>query len=95
VVPAEFGIARDPRSLGVALRQVTVRQGARSVVFDADDERLTAGFHPYEAGCNLRWTDGHAELPAEAFAGFDAGAEVMLQLGGATRYPDEGERMAA
>lgn len=37
----------------------------------------------------VRWTDGHAELPAEAFARFDKGAEVMLHLGGATQYPDD------
>ena len=88
-VPSELGIARDPRSLGVALRQVAVRQGAKFMLFDADDERLTAGFHAYEADCNLRWTDGYAELPAEAFVRFDKGAEVMLHLGGATQYPDD------
>jgi hypothetical protein len=88
-VPAEFGIARDPRSLGVAVRRVTVRHGSKSMLFDAADERLTAGFHAYEADCNLRWTDGYAELPAAAFARFDKGAEVMLHLGGATQYPDD------
>jgi hypothetical protein len=87
-VPAEFGIARDPRSLGVALRQVAVRQGGKFMRFDAADERLTTGFHAYEADCHLRWTDGYAELPAAAFARFDKGAEVMLHLGGATQYPD-------
>jgi hypothetical protein len=89
VVPAEFGIARDPRSLGVALRQVVVRQGAKSLVLHADDPRLAAGFHPYEADCNLRWTDGRAELAAEVFAQFGTGAEVMVHLGGATQYPDD------
>jgi antigen 43 len=89
VVPAEFGIARDPRSLGVALRQVAIWQDARVVVFDAADERLTVGFHAYETDCGLRWTDGRAELPAEAFARFGAGAEVVLRLGGATQYPDD------
>jgi hypothetical protein len=48
IVPAEFGIARDPRSLCVALRQLAVRQGAKFILLDADDERLTAGFHAYE-----------------------------------------------
>jgi hypothetical protein len=52
---------------------------------------LTAGFHAYEAECNLRWTDGSAELPVEAFARFDEGAEVRLHLGGTTQYPDEGQ----
>ena len=88
-VPAEFGIARDPRSLGVALRRVAVRQGGKFMLFDAADDRLTVGFHAYEADCHLRWTDGYAELPAAAFAGFDHGAEVMLYLGGATQYPDD------
>ena len=40
-VPSALGIARDPRPLGVALRQVAVRQGAKFMLFDADDERLT------------------------------------------------------
>jgi hypothetical protein len=87
-VPAELGIARDPRSLGVALRQAAVRQGGKFTLFDAADERLTVGFHTYEADGHLRWTDGYAELPAEAFARFDKGAEVMLHLGGATQYPN-------
>jgi hypothetical protein len=88
-VPSELGIARDPRALGVALRQVTIRQGARFMLFDADDERLTTGFHGYEPADNLRWTNGHAVLPIEAFARFDQGAEVVLRLGAATRYADE------
>jgi hypothetical protein len=92
-VPSEFAIARDPRSLGIGLRQVVMRQGAKFMLIDADDERLTSGFHAYEADCNLRWTDGHAELPIEAFARFDEGADVTLHLGGATRYPDERQRI--
>jgi hypothetical protein len=56
---------------------------------NAADERLTVGFHQYEADGHLRWTDGYAELPAETLAGFDHGAEVMLHLGGATQYPDD------
>jgi Hint domain len=93
-VPSKLGIARDPRSLGVALRRVAVRQGAKFILLDAADERLTVGFLAYEADCHLRWTDGCAELPAEAFARFDQGAEVMLDLGGATRYPDEQASLA-
>jgi hypothetical protein len=93
--PAELGIARDPRSLGVALRQVVVWQGTRVVSLDADDERLTEGFHGYEPAEHIRWTDGQAELPAATFAGFGAGALVTLHLGGDTRYRDPGERVAA
>ncbi|WP_158927681.1 Hint domain-containing protein [Acidisphaera sp. S103] len=89
IVPSEFGIARDPRSLGVALRRVTVQQGARFMLLDANDERLAVGFHAHEADCNLRWTDGRAELPAQAFAHFDTGAQITLYLCGATQYPDD------
>jgi hypothetical protein len=93
-VPAEFGIARDPRSLGVALRRVAVRQGAKFMLFDASDERLAKGFHAYEADGHLRWTDGYAELPAEICSRFGKGAEVVLYLGGTTQYPDDRARVA-
>ncbi|WP_158933022.1 Hint domain-containing protein [Acidisphaera sp. S103] len=89
--PSELGIARDPRPLGVALRQLTVRQGAKFMLLNADDDRLTVGFHAYEADGHLRWTDGRAQLPAAAFARFDQGAEVTLHLGGATQYLDAGD----
>ena len=91
-VPAELGTVRDPRSLGVAVRQVEVRQGAKFMLLQADDERLTRGFHDYEPADDLRWTDGYAELPATAFSRFDKGAIVILHLGGATQYPDFGDR---
>jgi hypothetical protein len=56
------------------------------MLIDADDERLAAGFHEYEPAANIRWTDGHADLPIQAFARFDSGAEVTVKLGGSTRY---------
>jgi hypothetical protein len=86
--PAELGLVRDPRCLGAALRRVTIRQGAKFMLIDADDERLTAGFHDYEPAESIRWTNGYAELPIQAFARFDEGAEVAVHLGGSTRYPD-------
>jgi hypothetical protein len=91
-VPSELGIARDPRSLGVALRQIAIRRGTKFMLFKADDQRLATGFHDYEPSDGLRWTDGYAELPIEAFARFDKGAEVMLHLGGVAQYPDSRER---
>jgi hypothetical protein len=90
-VPAELGFVRDPRSLGVALRRVTIRQGAKFMLIAADDERLTAGFHDYEPAENIRWTNGYAELPIQAFARFDEGAEVAVHLSGSTWYPDDGD----
>ena len=62
------------------------------MLIDADDERLTAGFHDYEPAENIRWTDGHGELPIQAFARFDEGAKVVVYLGGSTWYPVEDHR---
>ena len=86
-VPQELGLARDPRSLGVALRRIVVRQGTRFRVMQAADVRLADGFHAFEAGNGLRWTDGDAILPAALFEGFDGAVEVVLHLGGSMRYP--------
>jgi antigen 43 len=87
-VPTELGLARDPRSLGVALRRATLARGWRLAQIEADDERLADGFHGYEPADTLRWTNGNAALPIELFAGFDKDAVLKLYLGGATMYPD-------
>jgi Hint domain len=84
--PQELGLARDPRVLGVALKQITLRQGARGLVLDASDERLGQGFHEYEAELGLRWTDGDATLPASVLAGFDGPVQLELEVAGSTRY---------
>lgn len=98
VVPAELGIARDPRPLGVALRRMAVRQGTKFEIVLAKDVRLSDGFHAYEDAVNLRWTDGFAALPVDIFAQFSGGVEVVLTLAGTTRYPlfgDSGASVAA
>ncbi|MEA2739817.1 MAG: antigen 43 [Acetobacteraceae bacterium] len=89
VVPAELGLARDPRSLGVALRRVLVRQGTRFELIEAGDARLVDGFHEYEALEDHRWTDGAATLPVELFASFQGAVEILLTLAATTRYPDD------
>jgi hypothetical protein len=89
-VPQELGLARDPRSLGVALRQIIVRQGAASRLICAADTLLADGFHAFEADNGFRWTDGDALLPHLAFAGFTGAIEVVLECGGATRYVEDG-----
>jgi hypothetical protein len=93
--PCELGFARDPRGLGVALRRVVIRQGDTFMRLDADDERLTEGFHEYEPAEDLRWTDGSAELPVETLGRFYEGPEVTLHLGGTTQYPDDRDCVAA
>jgi len=92
-VPQELGIARDPRSLGVALRRVIVRKGARLRTMDAADPLLHQGFHPFEEGNVFRWTDGDAILPSVLFDGFAAGCEVELDVGCTTAYPLLGEAL--
>jgi hypothetical protein len=89
-VPQELGTARDPRSLGVALRQITVSQGIRFRTIEAEDARLTDGFHEFEASEGIRWTDGDAAVPADLFDGFDGPFEIVLRLGGMTSYVDKG-----
>jgi hypothetical protein len=88
VVPAERGLARDFRPLGVGLRRVTVRQGHRFTLLQARDPALSAGFHAFEPDRNLRWTNGRGSIPAEAFAGFDGPVDVVLDVAATAIYPD-------
>ena len=85
--PAKWGLVRDPRLLGVALRDIAVRQGTRFRVITPDDARLSAGFHAFEPANGLRWTNGDATLPTEVFAGFTAPLELVVRVGASTRYP--------
>jgi hypothetical protein len=91
-VPDVFGMARDPRCLGVAVRRIILRQGSRAVTILAHDRRLTDGFQEYEASLDVRWTDGDAALPAGAFTAFTGAMEVVVQLGVSARYPAIEER---
>jgi T5SS/PEP-CTERM-associated repeat protein len=88
-VPAELGLARDTRPLGVGLRRLVLRQGARFIVVEADDTRLSHGFHDYEHDNGYRWTNGDAVLPGSLFVGFTGPFELVLRVGGATRYLDD------
>ncbi len=84
--PAELGLARDPRVLGVALQRIAVRQGTRFRLMEAADASLAQGFHGFEPDSGLRWTDGRAELPEALFEGFVGPMELVLHLGCATQY---------
>jgi hypothetical protein len=89
--PQEIGIARDPRCLGVAVRSIILAQPGRRQIIGAREASLADGFHSYEAGDNLRWTDGGAAIPAEYFAGLSAPWMLILNLGASTHYVDEGQ----
>lgn len=102
-VPAELGLARDPRSLGVALRRIVLCQGTDFTFIEAADPRLVQGFHAFEpdAGARreplagFRWTDGDAVLPVDAFAGFTGRSQLVLHLGGWTQYVGDAEARRA
>jgi hypothetical protein len=86
-VPTELGLARDPRSLGVAVKQIRISRGKKLALIEAANDLLVRGFHDYESDNCLRWTNGNAELPASLTSGFSEEAELMLQLAGTTCYP--------
>jgi hypothetical protein len=95
-VPQEMGLARDPRSLGVGLRQIMVTRGARVRLIEAKDAMLIDGYYEFEAENEIRWTNEDAMVPASAFNGFSGPLEITLRLDGKTIYVDDGvvERVA-
>jgi hypothetical protein len=86
LAPAELGLAREPRVLGVALRRIVLRAGSQFRIVDAADDRLVEGFHHYESDNHLRWTGGDAALPADLFEGFVGRAELVLHVCGTMQY---------
>ncbi|WP_158923797.1 Hint domain-containing protein [Acidisphaera sp. S103] len=89
-VPAELGLARDPRELGVAVRRLVLRQGTWFRAIALTDPALQNGFHDPEPADGIRWTNGDADLPVSLFAGRSGRLELVLHLGGSTRYIDDG-----
>jgi hypothetical protein len=87
VVPAELGLARDFRPLGVALRRISFWQGAAVRILEATDPRLAVGFHAFEPDNGYRWTDGDAVIPPALFAGATRPFRLVLEVAETTRYP--------
>jgi hypothetical protein len=87
VVPSQLGSARDPRTLGVALRQIMLWQGPRVRVIEAADASLRDGFHGFEPLLGARWTCGAARLPAALFDGLTGSCQLELRVGCTARYP--------
>jgi hypothetical protein len=85
--PAELGVARDPRRLGVALRRIVIRQGTRFRVMEADDPSFVCGFHAFEPDEGFRWTNGDATVPMELFTQFAGPLELVLYVAQSARYP--------
>jgi hypothetical protein len=94
--PAAMGFARDFRTLGIAVRWIAVCAGPRSDLMEAQSGALTGGFHGYEPDAGIRWTDGDADIPACLFDGLTGRRELLVCLGGTTRYAvGGGQRVAA
>lgn len=89
--PQELGLARDPRSLGVALRRISVRRAAQLRIIEAEDPQLTLGFHAFEPDNGFRWTDGDSVLPVELFSDFATPAILILELWSTARYVADGD----
>jgi hypothetical protein len=97
-IPAELGLVRDSRMLGVALKHVEWRKGTQLYAIDLADPCFVSGFHAFEPSDEIRWTDGDATLPESMFDGFNGVTELVLHLGGTTHYPlisDGAEALAA
>ena len=93
--PAELGLSRDPRLLGIAVRRVAITNGRHRRTIEAWDDCLCAGFHGYEPETDIRWTAGDARLPERLFNGCSGLIDIQIETGGATRYFDEGTPQAA
>jgi hypothetical protein len=81
--------------LGVAVRRIIVWRGRHPTIIEADDSRLSEGFHAYEHDNGFRWTDGDAVVPASLLG--EGITALDLQVASTTRYPllDEGIDAAA
>ena len=85
--PAEFGLSRDPRVLGIAIRALRCWQGPKLRVIGADDAALRDGFHAYEAEQGFRWTTGDALVPPELAAGVVGPWQLDIVVASTARYP--------
>jgi hypothetical protein len=90
-VPQEIGVARDARLLGVAVRRIVLAQARRKRAIAAESASLVDGYHLFEPNNDIRWTDGDAAVPASLFAGISGPSMLILQLGSATQYIDDGD----
>jgi antigen 43 len=84
----------DPRTLGVAIRSVTLRDQAGETILSADHPALRDGWHAAEHaadGAVWRWSAGDAVLPIKS-----SGAFMMdITLSETATYVEDAARLAA
>ena len=90
-VPQELGLARDDRSLGVAVRKIVLAQPRKQRTIEVNADSLCDGWHAFEPEDGIRWTNGDASIPAELLQGIRGPCMLMLYLGCATQYLDVGK----
>ena len=95
VVLQKLGLARDDRSLGVAIRRIVLAQAQRQRAIETDATALSDGYHAFEQENGIRWTTGDAAVPAELFAGMSGPGMLMLHFGCTTQYLEEGTECRA
>jgi len=84
----------DPRTLGVAIRSVTLRDQAGEAVLGADHPALRDGWHAAEHaadGALWRWSAGNAALPVKT----SGPCMVEIALSETATYIKGGQRLAA
>lgn len=87
VVPAMVGTARDYRTLGVGIRQITIRSHGDAISVPYESGLLATGFHEAERAAGLRWTDGAGRID---LPGMDEGPVMLaIELGCVARYPSD------
>jgi hypothetical protein len=86
-IPAELGLSRDHRPLGVALVQIVLRQKTCERVIDAMHHCFADAWHPFEPENGFRWTNGDSALPQSFVADMADGVELELHVGCTARYP--------
>ena len=93
--PQELGLARDPRELGIAVREILIRRRAEARTIPASDPGLTEGFHTFEPDNGWRWTDGEARLPAELVQFGTGPIELIVAVASTAVYFDTGASRCA
>ena len=84
----------DPRTLGVAIRSVTLRDKGGESVLGADHPALRDGWHAAEHGADgalWRWSTGNAALPLKV----ETPCMVEIALSDTTTYIADTQRLAA
>jgi hypothetical protein len=89
--PIDVGTARDNRTLGIAVRGMTLRGAGMTTFIEHRSASLSEGWHGDEA--EFRWTSGDARIPL--VAGGDGPFTIEVEVAMTGKYPMPAEFPAA